>query len=587
MNDLKKIISILNIRERKRGLLLLLMIFIMSIIDVVGVASIMPFLAIVGDPNIVDNNIILNKFYLYLVSLGVKNNDQFIFILGIIVFLLLIFSLLFKAITTFLQFKFIANLEYNISKRLSESYIHQPYPWFLNRNSAELGKSILSEVTMIVGNGLKPMMELLMKSIIVTLLISLLILVDPKLAMIIGFTLISAYFLIYKIVRGYLGKIGKSRTEANKLRFSSLSDAFGAIKEIKLYGLEKVYIERFAKPAYDFTRYRSSSDIINLLPRFALEAIGFGGMMLVILYFMNKTGTFSKSVPILALYAFAAYRLLPALQQIYASITQLRFISPALDVLYKDLKLLSPSIYEQNGKVLDFNKNLLLKNIYFKYPNNSKTSLIDISLNIPAGAIIGIVGSTGSGKSTLIDIILGLLEPQKGTIEVDDKIINKNNIRSWQNIIGYVPQNFYLSDDSITANIAFGLSNEKINQQRIEEVCKTANIHDFITDELPFKYSTIIGERGVRLSGGQRQRIGLARALYKNPKILILDEATSALDNITEQKVMDAVYKIRKNITTIIIAHRLSTLKKCDEIYILEKGKLKDKAKFEELIKNQ
>jgi ABC-type multidrug transport system fused ATPase/permease subunit len=587
MNDLKKIISILNIRERKRGLLLLLMIFIMSIIDVVGVASIMPFLAIVGDPNIIDNNIILNKFYLYLVSLGVKNNDQFIFILGIIVFLLLIFSLLFKAITTFLQFKFIANLEYNISKRLSESYIHQPYPWFLNRNSAELGKSILSEVTMIVGNGLKPMMELLMKSIIVTLLISLLILVDPKLAMIIGFTLISAYFLIYKIVRGYLGKIGKSRTEANKLRFSSLSDAFGAIKEIKLYGLEKVYIERFAKPAYDFTRYRSSSDIINLLPRFALEAIGFGGMMLVILYFMNKTGTFSKSVPILALYAFAAYRLLPALQQIYASITQLRFISPALDVLYKDLKLLSPSIYEQNGKVLDFNKNLLLKNIYFKYPNNSKTSLIDISLNIPAGAIIGIVGSTGSGKSTLIDIILGLLEPQKGTIEVDDKIINKNNIRSWQNIIGYVPQNFYLSDDSITANIAFGLSNEKINQQRIEEVCKTANIHDFITDELPFKYSTIIGERGVRLSGGQRQRIGLARALYKNPKILILDEATSALDNITEQKVMDAVYKIRKNITTIIIAHRLSTLKKCDEIYILEKGKLKDKTKFEELIKNQ
>ena len=232
------------------------------------------------------------------------------------------------------------------------------------------------------------------------------------------------------------------------------------------------------------------------------------------------------------------------------------------------------------------NKSITLKNIYYNYPNVSRTALSGINLSIPVKTTIGLVGATGCGKTTTVDIILGLLEPQRGTLEVDGKIIKNNNSRAWQRSIGYVPQNIYLSDDTIAANIAFGIDPRDINKEKIEKCSKIANLHEFVINELPKQYQTTIGERGIRLSGGQRQRIGIARALYHNPQVLILDEATSALDNQTEEAVMDAVNNLSKNITIILIAHRLSTVKKCDQIFLLEKGKLKNQGTFDELIKN-
>ena len=230
------------------------------------------------------------------------------------------------------------------------------------------------------------------------------------------------------------------------------------------------------------------------------------------------------------------------------------------------------------------NKTITLKNIHYSYPNASRTALKDISLSIPAKSSVGLVGSTGSGKTTTVDIILGLLEAQKGTLEVDGQIITKQNSRLWQRSIGYVPQHIYLSDNTVEANIAFGVNPEDINQEAVEKASKIANLHEFIMEELPKQYQTTIGERGVRLSGGQRQRIGVARALYHNPEVLILDEATSALDNQTEKAIMDAVNNLGKDITIILIAHRLSTVKKCDQIFLLEKGHLKNQGTFEELI---
>ena len=231
------------------------------------------------------------------------------------------------------------------------------------------------------------------------------------------------------------------------------------------------------------------------------------------------------------------------------------------------------------------NENITLKNIEYQYPNSSRIVLQDINLTIPINSTAGFVGSTGSGKTTTIDLILGLLEPQKGTLEVDGKVINKNNRRAWQRSIGYVPQHIYLADDTVAANIAFGVNSEEIDYRVIEQVAKIVNLHEFVKSELPQQYRTIIGERGIRLSGGQRQRIGIARALYRKPQLLILDEATNALDNITEKKVMEAVYGLSKNITIILIAHRLSTVKKCDTIFLIEKGKIKQKGTFDELIK--
>ena len=281
--------------------------------------------------------------------------------------------------------------------------------------------------------------------------------------------------------------------------------------------------------------------------------------------------------------------MLPTIQKIYIAITYLRIVSPALNSLYEDFKKLKPDTEEEykneNKENLNLRKNIILKNVNYRYPNSEKTALKNINLIIPANNTIGLVGKTGSGKTTTIDIILGLLEAHEGTLEVDEKIIDKKNIRSWQKLIGYVPQNIFLADSTVTENIALGVKIKDIDHQAVEHAAKIANLHDFVINELPLKYNTTIGERGVRLSGGQRQRIGIARALYHKPQVLVLDEATSALDNLTEKAVMEAVHNSKNKITKILVAHRLSTVRKCDKIFLLEKGQLKAQGTFEELTK--
>ena len=585
MQIFKKLLFLLTPHERKRAGLLLVMILIMALLDMIGIASILPFMAVITNPGLVETNYILNYMFQASNIFGVENNQQFLFALGVFVFVILIISLVFKALTNYAQLRYIQMREYSISKRLVEGYLHQPYSWFLGRHSADLGKTILSEVAQVVGGGLRPLMELIAKGVVSIVIIILLILTNPKLALIASISLGGAYGLIFYFIRGFLNRIGKKRLESNQLRFMALSDAFGAIKEVKVGGLEKTYVKHFSDPGKIFALTRSSSQIISKLPRYFLEAIAFGGILLIILYMMVQTGSFNNALPILSLYVFAGYRLIPALQTIYSSITELAFVSPSLDKLHEDIKNLKPFNENQDQGVLSFNKAITLKNIYYNYPNESRTALKDINLSIPAKTIVGLVGATGSGKTTTVDIILGLLETKKGTLEVDGKVITNQNSRSWQRSIGYVPQHIYLSDDTVAANIAFGVGLKDINQADVEKAVKIANLHEFVMDELPKQYQTTIGERGVRLSGGQRQRIGIARALYHKPQVLILDEATSALDSQTEKAVMDAVNNLSKNITIILIAHRLSTVKKCDQIFLLEKGQLKDQGTFKELIK--
>ncbi len=585
MKIFKKFLFLLSSRERKQVYLLLSMIAVMALLDMIGVASIMPFMAVLINPEIIETNVILNMLFKYSAVFGVETEKEFLFTLGVLVFVLLIASIIFKAFTSYIQLRFTNLREYTIGRRLVEGYLSQPYSWFLSRHSADLGKSILSEVSIIIGHGLTPMMELIAKSFVAIALISLLIFIDPKIALIAGFTIGIAYGIIYKFSRSYINRIGQERVKVNEMRFTAVSEAFGASKEVKVGGLEKHFVEQFAEPAQTYARHVSSVAIVSQLPRFALEAVAFGGMLIVILYLMAQSGSFINAVPILALYAFAGYRLMPALQGIYVAVTQLRFVAPALNTLYNDVKNLKPTIIHDNKEIIKLNKDIVLKNIYYDYPNASRTALKNINLCVPANTTVGLVGVTGSGKTTAVDIILGLLEAQKGTLEIDGEIITENNRRSWQRTIGYVPQNIYLSDDTIAANIAFGIAYESIDQEAVERAAKIANIHEFIINELDQKYQTTIGERGVRLSGGQRQRIGIARALYHNPQVLILDEATSALDNLTEQAVMDEVYNFEKKMTIILIAHRLSTVKRCDTIFMLNKGKIEVQGTFEELIK--
>jgi ATP-binding cassette, subfamily B, bacterial PglK len=585
MQIIKKFLYLLTSRERKRAMLLLAMILIMALLDMIGVVSILPFMAVLTNPTLIETNLILNSMFKASAFFGVENNQQFLFILGVFVFIMLVISLTFKALTTYAQLRFVQMREYSIGKLLMTSYLRQPYSWFLSRNSADLGKTILSEVQQVIGNGLNPLMELISKSTVTIALIILLIIVDPKLALIVGLSLGSAYGFIFYLVYSFLDRIGKERLKNNLLRFTVLSEVFGATKEVKVSGLEKIYIERFSKPAQKFARHTATSQIIRQLPRFLLEVIAFGGMMIIILYLMLQTGNYIDAIPVITLYVFAGYRLMPALQGIYGSLTQLTFINTSLDSLINDLKNLElcKSSYDQS--VLSFNKTITLKNIQYNYPNSSRIILKNVNLIIQSKSIIGLVGATGSGKTTIVDIILGLFEAQKGSLEIDEKIITQKNVRSWQRLVGYVPQNIFLADDTIAANIAFGKDQKDIDQKAVEKASTIANLHKFIMDELPQRYQTVIGERGVMLSGGQRQRIGIARALYNNPQVLVMDEATSALDNQTEQAVMDAVNNLSKNITIILIAHRLSTVKKCDQIFLLENGELKNKGTFSELIK--
>ena len=402
------------------------MILIMALLDMIGVASILPFMAVLTNPSLVETNLILNSIYKVSFIFGIENKQQFLFALGMLVFVLLVISLTFKAITTYVQVRFIQMREYTIGKRLVEGYLHQPYSWFLNRHSADLGKTILSEVVIVIGGCIFPLLDLISKGLVTIALITLLILADPKIALVVGFTLGSIYGCIF-FLRRFLKRIGKERLKNNQMRFTTVIEAFGASKEIKVAGLEQSYIKRFSIAAQNFAKYQALSQVIGQLPRFFLEAIAFGGVMLIILYLMSQTGGFIHSLPIISLYIFAGYRLMPAAQQIYTAFTQISFNSPSIDQLNKDIKNLKPFNLKEKQVALSFNKKIVLNNVHYNYPNSSRTALKNINIEIPAKAKVGLVGTTGSGKTTTVDIILGLLEPQKGNLEVDGQIITKQN----------------------------------------------------------------------------------------------------------------------------------------------------------------
>ncbi len=584
MSTFRKLLAFLSPSERQRAGLLLGMILIMAFLDMLGVASILPLMAVLADPELVQTNAALKSAFSAAQSIGIRTTEQFLFALGVVVFVLLVTSLAFKAFTTYSQTRFVLMREYSIGKRLVEGYLHQPYSWFLNRHSADLGKAILAEVSAVVSYGMVPLMTLMAQGAVTLSLLILLLLVDPLLAIIVGVVLGLAYAGIFAVVSGWLGRLGQARITANKERFTAVSEAFGAAKEVKVGGLEQAYMQRFAAPASIYARTEATSRVIQQLPRYALEATAFGGMLLVMLYLLAKSGSFAAALPVIALYVFAGYRLMPALQQIYGAFTQLRYVGPSLDALHKDLASLQDG-NAQRGPItpLSLTQSICLKAVTFRYPNAQHPTLKNIDLIIPAHSTVGFVGATGSGKTTTVDVILGLLEPQEGALNIDGQPITAANCRQWQRAIGYVPQHIYLADDSVAANIAFGVKTEDINQKAVERVAKIANLHEFVVNDLPQGYSTTVGERGVRLSGGQRQRIGIARALYHNPEVLILDEATSALDNLTEQAVMEAVNNLGHGITIILIAHRLSTVRQCDQIYLLERGEVKASGTYEEL----
>jgi ABC-type multidrug transport system fused ATPase/permease subunit len=570
----KKLIDILSFSEKINAIKLLILVIIMAFFDVIGVASIMPFIALMVNPDLLKNNEYYGKILQFIIYIsGSDKTELTVYKFGIVTFILFVLSIMLRALVVYYQTTFGFLCESGLAKRLFGVYLNQPYSWYLNKNGAHLGKNILSEVNIVVGDVIFPMMIIASQGSIAVTTIILLIIINAQVAFVVGAVLGVSYLLIYGLATKSLKSLGEGRFQANEDRYRIINEGFGGIKDVKVSGLEKKYADQFGKAALYYAKGQSLAQIISQLPRYGIELIAFGGMILLMLYLMGQYSDTSSVIPFVGLYAIAGYKLLPALQQIYGSLAQLKFAKTALSQLHQDMT--KADFQEEkldNSKSTNFTNRIEICNVSFKYPGANEFAIKNLNLSIDSCSKIGIIGASGSGKTTMIDLILGLLIPQNGVIKIDNDALVSQNIRDWQRYIGYVPQQIYLSDASIAENIAFGLDLENIDMSRVSEVAKMAKIYEFIINELPDGFYTKVGERGIRLSGGQRQRIGIARALYKKPKLLVMDEGTSALDNLTEKSVMNDVYQFGKEMTIIMIAHRLSTLEHCDFIYEVSHG---------------
>jgi ATP-binding cassette, subfamily B, bacterial PglK len=576
---IKKILFLLSKKEKKQAKTLLFLMFLTALLDVIGVASIMPFVALLANPTIIETSEIISFVFNYF---NFDSERNFLIFVGVSVFFVLLLSMALRATTTFLQLRFAFFREASVGASLVERYLKQNYEWFLINHSAKLTKNILSEVSQLVQEGVLPAIVFFANLFVVLLLMIFLLVVDLNTTLVIFCTIGLSYLLIFYLVNNRLLKIGERRVHLNQARYLIVNNSFNSLKELKLYNKESMYIDSFKVAANEYAKLQASARILAQLPRFLMEAVAFGGMLLVVLFLLGNDGDFKSAVPMISLYAFAGYKLMPAMQQIYASFAHLRFIKPVVNDCYDEfnqLKLPSGECCYQKA----FLSSIEFKNVSYKYPNESNSAIKNISFLIPKNTHIAFIGSSGGGKSTVVDLLLGLIKPQSGFIYIDGTILERNNLKSWQKNIGYVPQNINLHDGTIAENIAYSMTIEEIDNDRLIEVCKIANCHDFISN-LPYGYNTKAGERGVRLSGGQKQRIAIARALFVKPTVLVLDEATSALDNINEQKIMNNIMNWNDEITIISIAHRLSSIKSADILYFMDSGEIINHGSYDDLI---
>jgi ABC-type multidrug transport system fused ATPase/permease subunit len=581
------LLEMMTPRERRRFWILVGITFGLSVIEATSVLSILPFLQLIAEPDLVETSRIYALFYN---GLGFENVRQFMIWSGVAVFLITIIGLVMKIATMWITTRFAVMRAYSFSSRLLTSYLHQPYEWFLSRHTANLGTSILSEVNEVVGRSLLPAVRIIPSTFTTILLVVALCLIEPVIALGSAFVVVVVYGAVFVGVRNKLKHIGRIRLEANRERYHAVRESMGGMKELKIIGLEDVYLSRFRRAAYRMARVQATADILSNTPRYVLEGFAFGGMILLVLTLLIQRGEdLTAMIPTLGVIAAAGLRLIPALQQIYQLFTTLRQGEATLISVHGDITGLEQEHARERSRretmpVRPLTQLLELDGVRYAYPETDRSALRGLSLTIKANTTVGIVGGTGAGKTTLVDIMLGLLDPAQGVMRVDGEPITPDTRRSWQKTLGYVPQTIFLSDGTVAENIAFGLPPDKIDRAAVERAARIAALHDFVTQELGQGYDTPVGERGVRLSGGQRQRVGIARALYHDPAMLILDEATSALDNLTERAVMDAVHNIAGQKTIVMIAHRLSTVRNCDRIFLLRDGRVAAGGQFNELV---
>jgi ABC-type multidrug transport system fused ATPase/permease subunit len=583
--NLAKILSILSVEDRRQFYRLVLVMVVMGVLEVAGIGSIMPFIAAVSNLDVVLENRYAHEFY---DLLGFGGKESFVIFLGGSVLALLIARNVFFGLANWLVSRFTSTWRQNLSEQLLNKYLMQPYTYFLSRNTIELKRKVCNETERLVSGVILPGIQILTSAIISVFIIFLLIAIDPYIAALVAATLGGSYLLLYGVIYRKLSRMSKNANEARRMQFKIASEAFEGIKELKLFGKESVFVDGYSRWSQRAATLATTSRAISQIPRYGIEMLAASGAMVFVLYLVGTQQDLLPWMPILVVYVVAGYRVLPALQQIFSGLTTIQYNIATLDALHSDFNGLSGVDSRQPtepGRVHEFGRieTIELRNIDFSYPARSEYAIHSLNLRIDRNTTVGLVGPTGSGKTTLVDIILGLLKPLAGELAINGIPVTPGNLGDWQKHIGYVPQHIFLFDDTIARNVAFGVPDSEIDFEKLENALKIANLHDYIMLSLPEGNNTMLGQRGIRLSGGQRQRIGIARALYRNPDVLVLDEATNALDSVTEGVVMDAIQKISHKLTIIIIAHRLNTVQNCDIIHYIEEGRVVSSGSYTDL----
>ena len=570
MNFFKKIIYIVPNEFKKNFIFLLFLMIIGMMFEILGLGIVIPILGLMLTPDIKVEYPQLQPLLEFL-----NNPTQKELILGGVITLITIYIIksIFVVYLTKVQSKYGSRLCANLSRELFNGYIRQPYVFHIANNSSRLIKNIQVETIQFL-ELVRAVMTLLVEVTVIVGVASLLIYSEPIGALIMISFFVFSTTLFQQISKKKLITWGAKRQFYELNMMKNLVEGLNGIKDVKVFNKEKYFINYYVKNNYEYHQLNMKYYSLKQYPRVFLEMLSVAGLMGLVFLMTLQGRSPALIMPIIGVFAASAFRLMPSFNKIIVSIQTFRFSNSIINILFEELKNIREHEQQDNNNFnkIHFLNTISIENINFQYPTASEKTLSNFNLFIQKGQSIGILGPSGSGKSTFVNIFLGLLHPQSGTIKVDDINIS-NDLNSWRNIIGYVPQSIYLIDDTIISNIAFGIKLEDVDMNRINEVVHLAQLTSLI-EQLPDGLNTNVGERGVKISGGQLQRIGIARALYNNPSILVLDESTSALDNFTEKEIMKSVeLLLSKSITVIIIAHRLTTLEQCDIIYRLEKHK--------------
>jgi len=546
--------------------------------ETIGVASILPFMMLVLDPAALSGS---RLFQQVMQAAGVTTTQGGLLLIGSVTAAAVTAGNLAGASSVWVLNRLAARTEARLASTVYAGFLHQSYGFHLWRDSSSLFKAIDSDVRAVTHSVVVPFAVATSRSAMALSILALLVYQDPGVAAVVAAVLGGAYFLVFAVIRRTQSAYAEAANAANEERVRIAYEGFGGVKELQVLGRLKLSTERFAKEVTLAARLMADSQTIHVLPKYLLETVAFGGILAVTLLKVAGSPDASRQVvPALALYAFAGYRLMPALQQAFAAVATIRFTGPVLRQFHGDFVQAKATLdadrrLEVAGEPsrLHLRHELRFDAVSFRYQGTSTAALRNVSLRIRASETIGLVGRTGAGKTTLADLILGLYEPESGDVLVDDQPLRGAAVRRWRRSVGYVSQSVFLANASVRENIALGVPPAEIDDAAVMRAARMAQAEEFIAT-LPDGYAALIGERGVRLSGGQRQRLGIARALYHEPDVLVFDEATSALDGLTEDAVMDAIRALSGERTIILIAHRLRTIEACDRIVVLEDGAL-------------